>query len=131
MECDSKGCKVQMVSWLRLKEYLKNTSLDLILDFPFFVECSSVLSLILFNTWYFHNVEAVIQRCSVKKVFWEISQNSQENTCVSLFFNIVAALRSATLLKKRLSGADAGLVLLCKWRGRISSYEMSSRLKNV
>ena len=25
--------------------------------------------------------EAVVQRCSVKKVFLEISQNSQENTC--------------------------------------------------
>ena len=30
-------------------------------------------------------LEAVDQRCSVKKVFLEISQNSQENTCV--FFN--------------------------------------------
>ena len=27
------------------------------------------------------DVEAVIQRCSVKKVFLEISQNSQENVC--------------------------------------------------
>ena len=26
-------------------------------------------------------VEALIRRCSVKKVFLEISQNSQENTC--------------------------------------------------
>ena len=25
--------------------------------------------------------EAVVRRCSVKKVFFEISQNSQENTC--------------------------------------------------
>ena len=40
--------------------------------------------------------EAVVQRCSVKNVFLEISQNSQ-----SLFFK-VAVLRSATLLKKRL-----------------------------
>ena len=29
----------------------------------------------------FDSVEAVIRRCSVKKVFLEISQNSQENTC--------------------------------------------------
>ena len=29
--------------------------------------------------------EAVVQRCSVKKVFLRISQNSQENTCVSNF----------------------------------------------
>ena len=29
--------------------------------------------------------EAVVQRCSVKKVFLEISQNSQENTCARDF----------------------------------------------
>ena len=33
--------------------------------------------------------EACTQRCSVKKVLLEISQNSQENTCASLFFNEV------------------------------------------
>ena len=34
------------------------------------------------------HAEAVAQRCSVKKVFLEISQNSQENTCArwTLFF---------------------------------------------
>ena len=36
---------------------------------------------------------AVAQRCSLRKVFLEISKNSQENTCVR---------RPATLLKKRL-----------------------------
>ena len=46
-------------------------------------------------------LEAVVWRCSVKKVFLEISQNSQKNTCASLFFNKVAG-RPATLLKKRL-----------------------------
>ena len=30
-------------------------------------------------------IEAVAQRCSVKKVFVEISQNSKENTCVGDF----------------------------------------------
>ena len=30
--------------------------------------------------------EAVVQRCSVKKVFLEISQNSPENTCVRASF---------------------------------------------
>ena len=30
--------------------------------------------------------EAVAQRCSVKKLFLEISQNSQENTCASVSF---------------------------------------------
>ena len=34
---------------------------------------------------------AVVQRCSVKKLFLEISQNSQENTCgrVSFFLFLV------------------------------------------
>ena len=32
-------------------------------------------------------IKAVAQRCSVKKMFLKMSQNSQENTCVSLFFN--------------------------------------------
>ena len=30
--------------------------------------------------------EAIIQRCSVKKVFLEISQSSQENTCPRVSF---------------------------------------------
>ena len=45
--------------------------------------------------------EVVVRRCSVKKLFLKISQNSQENTCVrASFFNKVASLRPATLLKK-------------------------------
>ena len=31
----------------------------------------------------------VVQRCSVKKVFLEISQNSQENTCANVSFLIM------------------------------------------
>ena len=31
-------------------------------------------------------IEAVVWRCSVKKVFLEISQNSQENTCARVSF---------------------------------------------
>ena len=47
--------------------------------------------------------KTVVQRCSVKKLFLEISQNSQEiRLCQSLFFNKVEGLRPATLLKKRL-----------------------------
>ena len=34
----------------------------------------------------FKRTEAVVQRCSVKKVFLEISQNSQENTCTRVSF---------------------------------------------
>ena len=51
------------------------------------------ISLHFFSMKNFHT-EAVAQRCSVKKVFLEISQNSQETPCQSL--------TPATLLKKRL-----------------------------
>ena len=34
------------------------------------------------------NIEAVAKTCSVKKVFLEISQNSQENTCARVSFLI-------------------------------------------
>ena len=33
-------------------------------------------------------IEAVVQTCSVKKLLLEISQNSQENTCVRVSFLI-------------------------------------------
>ena len=32
------------------------------------------------------HTEAVVQRCSIKKVFLEILQNSQENTCATVSF---------------------------------------------
>ena len=53
----------------------------------------------------YQHSEAVVPRCSVKKVFLEISQNSQEKTCTRVSFLIklqASGLRPATLLKKRL-----------------------------
>ena len=49
----------------------------------------------------FRNVtEAVVWRCTVEKVFLEILQNSQENTCARVsFYNKLAGLRPETLLK--------------------------------
>ena len=35
--------------------------------------------------WDLKKLEAVAQRCSVKKLFLEILQNSQENTCGRVF----------------------------------------------
>ena len=40
------------------------------------------------NTLIDSDIEAVVQRFSVKKVFLEISQNSQENTCARVSFLI-------------------------------------------
>ena len=51
---------------------------------------------------YRQNTKAVVQSCFVKKVFLEFSQNSQEKTCARVFFNKVAELKPAPLLKKRL-----------------------------
>ena len=44
-------------------------------------------------------IEAVVQRCSVKKVFLEISQNSQENTIarVSIFAQVENKIKGKTL----------------------------------
>ena len=44
----------------------------------------------------FLTAEAVVWRCSIKKVFLEISQNLQENTCARESFLV----RPATSLKK-------------------------------
>ena len=61
----------------------------------------------LFLTDYFHFIfrlvfysEAVVQRCSGEKVFLDISQNSQENTCTRLLFLI----KFIKFIKKRDSG---------------------------
>ena len=44
-------------------------------------------------------IEAVAQRCSVKKVFSEILQSSQENTCarVSFLIKLLSLLKKETL----------------------------------
>ena len=44
------------------------------------------------------SAEAVIQRCSVKKVFLEISQNSQENTCARVSF-LINFIKKETLVQ--------------------------------
>ena len=55
------------------------------------------------------NIEAVVWRCSVKKVFLEISQNSQENTCVRVSFLI--KLQALGLLHKTpLVAASANII---------------------
>ena len=52
---------------------------------------------------FYISAEAVAQTCSVKKVFLEISPKfTGKHLCQSLYFNKVAGLRLATLLKKRL-----------------------------
>ena len=57
------------------------------------------------NTYYYiplQITEAVVQRCSVKKVFLEILQNSQENTFARVSFLKQLQAQPVTLLKKKL-----------------------------
>ena len=44
--------------------------------------------------------EAVVRKCSVKKVFWKIPQNSQENTCARVSFLIKLQASACTFVKK-------------------------------
>ena len=53
--------------------------------------------------------EAVTQRCSVKKIFLEISQNSHENTCARVSFLIELQALGLQLYYKRDSGAGVFL----------------------
>ena len=69
----------------------------------FYINTNSFFLLNIFNfkksSWAkpVHPSQTVVRRCSVKKVFLKIVQNSQGNTCAR-----VSGLRPATLFKKRL-----------------------------
>ena len=54
-----------------------------------------------FVFWFVFYSEAVTQRCSVKKVFLDISQNSQENTSARVFFLMKKRLPVATYQKDK------------------------------
>ena len=57
------------------------------------------------------NLEAVARRCSVKKVFLEISQNSQENICARVSFLIKLQILGLQLYQNR----DSGTVFSCEF----------------
>ena len=65
----------------------------------------------------FRSTEAVVQTCSVKRLFLKISQNVQENTCARISF-LINLQAPATLLKKE-TGA------------RVFSCEFSKILKSI
>ena len=45
-------------------------------------------------------IEAIARRCSLKKVFFEISQNSQENTCPRVSFLIKLQASACKFINK-------------------------------
>ena len=59
-------------------------------------------------------MEAVAQRCPVKKAFLEVLQNSQKNTCVRVSFLIKSqaiGLKPPTIIKRD-SGMSVFLLIL-------------------
>ena len=46
--------------------------------------------------------KAAVSRLSIKYVFLKFTQNSQDNSCVGVFFKKVAGLQAYTFIKKRL-----------------------------
>ena len=53
------------------------------------------------SNYFYPKAEAVAQRCSVKKVFLEISQNSQENTFARVSFLIKLHVWDLQLYSKK------------------------------
>ena len=102
------------ISLIKISQYLKAGSYllknSLRITSVVFVECFAVFGVgshININSqtcWRISvSSEAVARRCSIKIVFLEILQTSQENTCARLSFliKLQAGLRPAALLKKR------------------------------
>ena len=61
---------------------------------------------------YLRALEAVTQRCSVKKVFLEISQNLQENVFARISFLIKLQASACNFIKKRDSSKSVFLRIL-------------------
>ena len=79
--------------------------MDILRDPPFEFELESIE-----RVKFFHFIcRSSHQRCSVKKVFLEISQNSQENTCARVSFLIKLQATELQLYLKRVS--DTGIFL--------------------
>ena len=92
--------------------FLEETNICNFADDNKIYRCDSVLEIILEDlqhdmkillNWFKINLmkpnpEAVVQRCSVKKVFLEISQNSRENTCARVSF--LLKLLACNFIKK-------------------------------
>ena len=67
----------------------------------------------------FQCIEAVVHRCSVKKMFLEISQNSHENTCARVSFLIKLQAWSLQLYFKKDSGTGVFLWVWQNFQERI------------
>ena len=90
---------------VRLEFFIKRSSIN-----PCAVQCRYSIELFWLLNSNFNRAftyiqpcsEAVAQRCSIKKVFLEISQNPQKNTCTRASFLIKLQALAYHFIKKRL-----------------------------
>ena len=61
----------------------------------FFTNCQNSFTI-------FEQTETVVQRCSIKKVFLKILPNSQENTCVRVYFSFIKKETLTEVLSREL-----------------------------
>ena len=66
--------------------------------------------------------KAVVQKCSVKKMFLQISQNSQENTCARVSFLITLQASGCNFIKKE-ALAQALFLEFCEISKNTVSYK--------
>ena len=78
------------------------TDLDIVLNTPLWATNLVLTIAIQMSVKIQMIIEAVVQRCSVKKRFLEISQNSQENTCTRISFIMKLQAWACHVIKKGL-----------------------------
>ena len=89
-----------------------------------FTKFCSLVGIIFHISAFFRN--SVVRRCSVKKMFLKISQNSQENTCARASFSIKLQASGLQLHLKRDSGTVIFLLILRNFQERLFSQTTSS-----
>ena len=77
------------MKWLGLSDLSKRVCKDKVKRKKIYIETISFPTDILPSLIIVKEPERVAQTCSVEKLFLEIFQNSQENTCARVFFNKV------------------------------------------
>ena len=89
-----------------------------------------ILNLLTYLSFYWLYIEAVIRGVLLKKVFLEISQNSQENSCARVSFLIKLQALGLQLYLKRDSGTGVFLSVFAKFAfvGKKSNVAFTLRL---
>ena len=82
-----------------------------------------------FSTFHLKYIRSSHRRCSIKKLFLKISQNSQENNCVVVFFFRIDVLKNFSIFTRKHLSCSLFLVKLQIWK-QIRGFSMF-RLKYI